>query len=401
MSPFSGLRRLGLAGIVNRCRVAVADLGDWLGSLSLSRDHHIPLQPWRFAVLGRSSRVAKLVPSSKRVPAPRVALYEKEGGVHGRRPPTSIRIVARRLYHVRNAIVLRGHVILKKTRWGVRVPLHSFYARRKRWHLALRKKSGDVWVGGSLKRRATTRIEGPVLVADSPDYAYGHVLLEILLRVPYLDHCPPGTRILTNAPMTRDYLAMFGALGVGPERIVQATGPVVCDDVYFGDNLVDIYRFVTPTAWDCFARMKRLGDGSTTQTYERIYVTRRGVGKRPLVNEAVIEDVFRSFGFTVLAPETLPIEDQIRIFSEARMIAGPRGSGLHNIVFSAPDAKLLLLTFPDFLLPIDTVLMREDDTLGYVFGERQDWKKGESRYLSKWTIDPALVERAIRSHFGL
>lgn len=400
MSLISSLRRLGWRGLANRAWVATLDSFDWLTSLRLPRDLRIDLQPWRFGGSLKSMLVSELEPAGEQRPLPQVAIYDTPGGIIDKPPPTTTRVAPRRLYRLRDAVVLPRHIILSNGGRTRMVPW-SFFARGKRILGEFKHANGDVWLTDPVARRKAVRIEGPVLVADSTHYDYGHVLLEIATRLAYLDLCPPGTRVLTPIPLRPAYLSFFDAMGVDRERIVSMEGPVFCDDVYFGDSLVDIRRFTSSRAWECFERIGRLANRSSVPTFDRIYVSRRGVGRRPLVNEAAIEELFRGFGFTIISPETMPIEDQIRVFAQAKMIAGPRGSGIHNSVFSAADAKLLLLTFRGFLLPIDTLLTREDDTLAYAIGERVGNKPGDSRYLSKWTIDHALVERAIRSHFKL
>jgi capsular polysaccharide biosynthesis protein len=120
-----------------------------------------------------------------------------------------------------------------------------------------------------------------------------------------------------------------------------------------------------------------------------------------MLNEEEIEALFMRYGFTILHPEQLSIQDQVRLFSRARMIAGPRGSGLHNIVFARPDTPLLLLTERRSVPPIDTFLMRADGTLAYAMGDVDPGSASLAIHLRDFTVDPGLAERALRSHFGL
>ena len=62
---------------------------------------------------------------------------------------------------------------------------------------------------------------------------------------------------------------------------------------------------------------------------------------RVCVNELELCMIAASdFGFTVIAPETLPWREQIRIFSNAQIVAGMFGSALHNTVFSPAGARV-------------------------------------------------------------
>lgn len=70
-----------------------------------------------------------------------------------------------------------------------------------------------------------------------------------------------------------------------------------------------------------------MGRQATIDTPERVYISRSRVAGRGLVNEPAVEDLFREKGFTIVHPQELPIEDQIRIFANARFLASGRGIG--------------------------------------------------------------------------
>ena len=67
---------------------------------------------------------------------------------------------------------------------------------------------------------------------------------------------------------------------------------------------------------------------------DRIYISRRQAGARRMTNEALVETIFQSYGFTVLRLEEMTIELQFAYLSRARVIAGAHGAGLANIVFA-------------------------------------------------------------------
>ena len=93
---------------------------------------------------------------------------------------------------------------------------------------------------------------------------------------------------------------------------------------------------------------------SNTQKYPaKVFISRKGIKRRKLLNEDECEDLFRKHGFAVISPETLPFGEQVNMFANATHIAGPIGAGLHNIVFSRiPESvKLLFLTPPHDPLP--------------------------------------------------
>jgi capsular polysaccharide biosynthesis protein len=46
------------------------------------------------------------------------------------------------------------------------------------------------------------------------------------------------------------------------------------------------------------------------------------------------------FGFTPIAPETMPFDAQIRLFANAKAVAGLYGSGLHTAIFSPSATRV-------------------------------------------------------------
>lgn len=72
---------------------------------------------------------------------------------------------------------------------------------------------------------------------------------------------------------------------------------------------------------------------------KKIFLTRTFLGKSLrgdfCPNEVEIAKIAaHDFGFTILSPETLPINEQIRIFSGADIVVGISGSALHSTIFS-------------------------------------------------------------------
>jgi capsular polysaccharide biosynthesis protein len=86
-----------------------------------------------------------------------------------------------------------------------------------------------------------------------------------------------------------------------------------------------------------------------TNSPELIYVTRKNFRDvstsyaRSIANEDQLIELVETMGFTVLSPEELAWHDQISLFSQARVIAGEDGSGLHNAIFSPAETTVICL----------------------------------------------------------
>jgi len=76
---------------------------------------------------------------------------------------------------------------------------------------------------------------------------------------------------------------------------------------------------------------------------ERIYVSRRG-SARSLKHESHLESLLTRQGFTIVRPGDLSWAEQISAFQAARVVVGPHGAGLANLVFSRADTQVMELT---------------------------------------------------------
>jgi glycosyltransferase involved in cell wall biosynthesis len=77
---------------------------------------------------------------------------------------------------------------------------------------------------------------------------------------------------------------------------------------------------------------------------EKIYLSRKNVSARSLVNESEIEARFTSNGFQKVYLETLTFYEQVLIMQNAKYIAGPSGAGLSNLLFCSKGAKVISFT---------------------------------------------------------
>ncbi len=74
-----------------------------------------------------------------------------------------------------------------------------------------------------------------------------------------------------------------------------------------------------------------------------LYVSREDATHRRTRNETVVRSLLGSCGFTVIEPGRMAFEEQVRIFSQARIIVGTHGAGLANVIWAPPGALLLEL----------------------------------------------------------
>jgi capsular polysaccharide biosynthesis protein len=70
---------------------------------------------------------------------------------------------------------------------------------------------------------------------------------------------------------------------------------------------------------------------------------RRNSSTRRFINQDEVEQVFSARGFQTIVPENLSVQQQIELFSRAKLIAGPTGAAIANLVFAPPGCRILVL----------------------------------------------------------
>ncbi len=73
---------------------------------------------------------------------------------------------------------------------------------------------------------------------------------------------------------------------------------------------------------------------------ERIWVSRRKARRRHILNEPLLEDWLRANDFEVICLEDFTMLQALGKLQSARVLAGPHGAGLTNMVFLEPESSI-------------------------------------------------------------
>lgn len=77
--------------------------------------------------------------------------------------------------------------------------------------------------------------------------------------------------------------------------------------------------------------------------FERIYISRKDASWRKVANESKLMEHLAKKGFKKVILGSLTVQEQIDIFSSAKVIISPNGAGLANIMFCQPGTKIIQL----------------------------------------------------------
>jgi prepilin-type processing-associated H-X9-DG protein len=98
---------------------------------------------------------------------------------------------------------------------------------------------------------------------------------------------------------------------------------------------------------------RQLGAAATTGTGpfpERLYIDRRDSANRSLANEEAVVAALARYGFVPVRLSALSLAEQIGLFGNARVIVGPHGGGLANILFAQRGCALIELQMDSYVL---------------------------------------------------
>lgn len=79
----------------------------------------------------------------------------------------------------------------------------------------------------------------------------------------------------------------------------------------------------------------------TRERASKVWLTRKSVGRRHLVNESDLIEKLQKHGFIVVDPGKLSIAEQVKLFSASKTIAGVHGAGLTNMLFMEPEGRVI------------------------------------------------------------
>jgi capsular polysaccharide biosynthesis protein len=135
----------------------------------------------------------------------------------------------------------------------------------------------------------------------------------------------------------------------------------------------------------------------------RLFLSRRAVTResggtyRALLNEEALVAAFSDRGYSIVEPELLPLEDQIRAFSEAELIVGLGGAAFFNTVFSPPGTRIVSIeSSTNFAHDHACLFGSLGHRFGFIFG-RQD-SEDETPIQKRWTIDVDGVIKTIKAY---
>ncbi len=223
----------------------------------------------------------------------------------------------------------------------------------------------------------------------------------------WLFHALPKVQIFRDASVAPDFFLVLPAvagyqrdtlkaLGIGDDRILvrDPAQPMKFRELYASYTQSDVSPDMTIYD-EIISKVDRGEEGP-----ERIYVSRMDArGMRRFINEEQVIDVARNNGFHIVTPSELSFEDEVRIFRNARIIAGPVGAGLYNAVFTRPGCVIVAMSEPAYVMdwPLQLASLRKH-SIGYLLGNSFLSMEPVHRGChNSWVLNPALFDLALNN----
>ena len=197
---------------------------------------------------------------------------------------------------------------------------------------------------------ARERLSGAVCsLVDSRDWcgSYYHWFLDALPRLLYAEEhrrCTGETvRLIVPAQLNPWQGASLQLLDVEEQRLVPWKAPggggvaveVLLAGVAHRWQRLGGAPFDAASPWAVRWLADRLSaavPSPTTDLPRRLWLSRRGVASRGVVNEEVVLELLRPNGFESVQTETLSLAEQIALFRGATHIVAPHGASLTNLI---------------------------------------------------------------------
>ena len=200
------------------------------------------------------------------------------------------------------------------------------------------------------------KIEGKVaLLSGLAGHVYYHWMFDIIPRLKLLQKSGIELKEIDwfvvnslSKPYQQETLKL---LGIPTEKIIesdrhshiQATELIV-------PSFPGYLDWVEPGTID-FLRQTFLPHVGLTKTNseQKIYVSRAKAKNRQLINELEVRQLLEDRGFQTVFLEEMSVLEQVTVFAKAQIVVTPHGSGLTNLVFCAPDTKIVELFAPNYV----------------------------------------------------
>ncbi|MBF0236748.1 MAG: glycosyltransferase family 61 protein [SAR324 cluster bacterium] len=189
---------------------------------------------------------------------------------------------------------------------------------------------------GTVDKTQAQSLSGKYILGISPFInSYYHFICDLL---PYLTQAPPWP-LLIPAHLPPYYVAFLQQCGI----LTLTLSP---HQVYRIEQLLIPMRTIPDWNESKILVLQKYFDSlipnkTEKPPFRRIYISRKLVRRRHLINEESLLPLFQKYGFVRVFMEKLTIREQIMLIRETSHLITPHGAALVNVLFAHKDLRLL------------------------------------------------------------
>ena len=230
----------------------------------------------------------------------------------------------------------------------------------------------DYGMVATVRDIAQTRTIDEALIFGYFDREFGHTLTESLSR----------TWPLTDARFQNMPVVVWGdrrglktyhekalsLLGVEKERIIIADEPVVVAKGWIASRGYRLFGAASPKMAQVWGKMRDAALKEVDDTgIRKVFLSRGDNPRRILLNQEAVEEAFRTRGFEIVRPETIPFVSQIALVGRCEKVAGCFGSQMHLSMFLPEGAEKFVIASEKFAFPDEAMISMANSTKATFF----------------------------------
>jgi len=202
------------------------------------------------------------------------------------------------------------------------------------------------------------KVSGKVAVIAHRYYTYNsHFLHEALGRLALLEMNKieyDWLYVPYESLFVKEFLELWG---VDPKKIISPTGDNFCiqadelivpslvinKDIRFNHMGLTVHPYTMNYVKNKLTEAVRIKQVDSQNFSEKIFISRQDVNLRKILNEDEIFALFKPLGFVRYILTGMPVDQQILLFQNAKVVIAEMGSGLTNTLFCHADTVVIEL----------------------------------------------------------
>ncbi|OBV29931.1 hypothetical protein BKN38_06245 [Helicobacter sp. CLO-3] len=232
------------------------------------------------------------------------------------------------------------------------------------------------------------RLDGAAALLTRPvDGTFGHFVKEVMLSL--YQFRLSGKQIdyyiiAQDYAFQKEMMPLVGIpeskiIAANPSKIIQATElliPTILHDYsyveYRPDNLHSSVTILTQVI-NSLLYSSLLINTLPKIPKRKIFLTRPKNSNRNIENASEVESLFKEFGFEIILPDSMSLNEQMELFSQAKVVASLHGSGFANILFAPRNIFVFELFSQYYHDPFSFLMaLSRKDKYFYMIGETKD-----------------------------